>query len=131
MDTFIFVYLLSILSFLNFFWKILSLSVSFLLHICIKIIEIISCQQEINCMQPVCVWFLIGFFFFWATDNLFIVKGITCFNYCTIHILIHNIYIVILLLIFICILSMAVYIYLPWLVCFKSWFVNNNQVLSN
>lgn len=130
MDTFIFVYLLSILSFLNFFWKILSFSVSFLLHICIKIIEIFSCQQEINCMQPVCVWFLIVFFF-WATDNLFIVKGITCFNYCMIHIL-YTIFIL-----WYCCWYLYVYFpwlciyYLPWLVCFKSWFVNNNQVLSN
>lgn len=80
MDTFIFVYLLSILSFFEKKIKKNSISLClFLLHICIKIIEIFSCQQEINCMQPVCEWFLIVFLFFWATDNLLIVKGIYMF----------------------------------------------------
>lgn len=104
----------------------LSLSIlSFLLHTCIKIIEIFNYNlslRDYNCIQAL---FVFWFFFFWAADNLFILKGITYLNFFMIHIL----YYTILILWYCC---WYLFVYFSWLymyifiyfVCFKSWLVN-------
>lgn len=102
-----------------------SLSIlSFLLHTCITIIEIFNYNlslRDYNCIQAL---FVFWFFFFWAADNLFILKGITYLNFFMIHIL----YYTILILWYCC---WYLFVYFSWLyifiyfVCFKSWLVNN------
>lgn len=113
----------------TFIYDIINLSfslsiLSFLLHTCIKIIEIFNYNlslRDYNSIQALLVLFL-GFF--WAADNLFILKGITYLNFFMIHILY-----TILILWYCCWYLFKVYF--SWLyifiyfVCFKSWLVNN------